>query len=181
MTTHTTIRTAVLAAVCACSLVFANAAALPKDTSVTPQAQITNQTDSIINTILQAPLPVLVDFWAPWCGPCRMIKPIIAGIETKYKHKIIVLRFNVDDNQALSQTFGVTGIPAIYLIEHGKVIDNLVGMQQKENYELAVENALVKFAAEAKKDSTKQAKADSAQAAKPIPVPTTTGKQPGTH
>lgn len=141
-----------------------------KDAAIVPPAQqqskIVDSSEIIVNTIMKSPIPVLVDFWAPWCGPCRMLKSTIEDIEKKYKNRIIVIRLNVDDYQQVAQLFGVSGIPAIFVINKGKMVDNLIGMQPAERYELAVENALAANAAHVKKDSTDK-KTDTIAAAKP--------------
>jgi thioredoxin 1 len=155
------LKTLYSSAVCAlllCPSLFANEAAVAAP--VKPPVTIVDSSEIIVNAIMKSPIPVLVDFWAPWCAPCRMLKPIIEDIEKKYKNKIVVIRLNVDDYQQLAQMFGVSGIPAIFLLNNGKSVDNVIGMQPAERYELAVENALAAHAAAVKKDTTIQNSAE---------------------
>lgn len=78
--------------------------------------------------------PVLVDFWAPWCGPCRMLGPIIDGLATKADGKADVYKLNVDENQATAQKYGITSIPAVLIFKNGELAENLVGVQQEHVY-----------------------------------------------
>ena len=73
--------------------------------------------------------PVLVDFWAPWCGPCRTLSPLLASIETEFKGRLKVVKVNVDENQELSARFGVRSIPFVVAFVAGKAVDSFVGVQ----------------------------------------------------
>ncbi|WP_326717994.1 thioredoxin [Vagococcus jeotgali] len=79
---------------------------------------------------------VLVDFWAPWCGPCRMQGPILDGLATEYQDKVKIVKVNVDDNPATSQAHGIMSIPTLLLKKDGQVVEQLVGVQQKPQLEL---------------------------------------------
>ncbi len=77
--------------------------------------------------VLKSELPVLVDFWAEWCGPCRMLSPILDDISKEYSGKIKVVKVNVDESNATAATYGVRGIPTILLIKGGQVVGTKVG------------------------------------------------------
>jgi len=85
-------------------------------------------TDNTFNSeVLDAKIPVLVDFWAPWCGPCRQLSPIIDEIAKELAGKIEVYKCNVDDNPETPSKFGVRGIPSLMIFKDGKLVDSKVG------------------------------------------------------
>ena len=77
--------------------------------------------------VLRSKLPVIVDFWAPWCSPCRMIAPILEGIADQYAGKLIVAKVNTDEDPEWAINYGVLGIPTLLFVEDGEVKDRLVG------------------------------------------------------
>lgn len=81
--------------------------------------------------VLQAQLPVLLDYWAEWCGPCKMIAPILDEIAQEYASKLVVAKLNIDDNQATPARFGVRGIPTLMLFKAGNVEATKVGALSK--------------------------------------------------
>ena len=96
-------------------------------------AKPTVVTDITFDTeVLGSTLPVLVDFWAVWCGPCRLIAPIVDEIATEYDGKVRVMKLDVDENQNTAMNFGVMGIPTLILFKGGKAVERITGYMPKE-------------------------------------------------
>lgn len=86
---------------------------------------------SFESEVLKADKPVLVDFWAPWCGPCRMLSPLVEELSKEYDGKIKVAKINIDDNTEVATRFQISSIPTMLFFKDGKVQDQLVGVHQK--------------------------------------------------
>lgn len=87
-----------------------------------------NVTDSAFEkTVLQSSLPVIVDFWAPWCGPCKMVAPILDKIAKEYEGKLLIAKVNTDENSEWAMKYGVQGIPTMLLVSGGKIVNRQVG------------------------------------------------------
>ena len=84
---------------------------------------------------LEADKPVLVDFWAPWWGPCRMVGPIIDDVAETYLNKVKVGKLNTDDNPQVATKYGIRSIPTILLFKNGEVVGNLMGAKPKQDFE----------------------------------------------
>ena len=90
-------------------------------------ANVQQITDSNFDQLMGAGKPVFVDFWAPWCGPCRIVGPIIEELAPSYEGKAVIGKLNVDDNPVVAQRFGVTSIPTMMMFKGGKLVDRIVG------------------------------------------------------
>ncbi|CEA07228.1 Thioredoxin-1 [Arthrobacter saudimassiliensis] len=82
--------------------------------------------------VLQADKPVIVDFWAEWCGPCRMLSPILDDLAAQYADKVEVVKLNVDENPATAAKYGITSIPAVYVFKDGEVAATSIGAKPKQ-------------------------------------------------
>jgi thioredoxin 1 len=92
--------------------------------------------------ILKSDKPALVDFWAPWCGPCRAIAPLLEELAEEYKGRLTVAKVNVDENRKLAGNHGVMSIPTMILFKDGKVLDKLIGLVPKERLKELMDKAL---------------------------------------
>jgi len=94
--------------------------------------------------VLKSTTPVLIDFWAPWCGPCRMVAPSVEDMTTQYAGQLKVGKLNVDDHPSVAQRYGITGIPALLFFEDGQVVDTVVGAVPKSTLKKHVDEVLDK-------------------------------------
>ena len=92
--------------------------------------------------VIKSETPVLVDFWAPWCGPCRALAPIVEEISTDYEGKLKVGKLNVDENQQVTMKFGIRSIPTLIVFKGGQAIDQIIGAVPKGEIERVVGKAL---------------------------------------
>lgn len=101
-------------------------------------AEIIITSENFDSEVLNSPLPVLVDFWAAWCGPCRMLAPSVAKLSEEYEGKVRVGKVNVDEQMALAQEFGVSSIPTLILFDKGEIKKQSIGLISYEELEALV-------------------------------------------
>ena len=95
------------------------------------EVQITSEN---IASLKNGNLPLVIDFWAPWCGPCRMVSPIISELAEKYDGKIVVGKCDVEENDELAAEFGIRNIPTFFFFKNGQQVDKMVGAQSREKF-----------------------------------------------
>ncbi len=106
-------------------------------------ANVLNVTDgNFKQEVLEAKLPVLVDFWAPWCGPCKMVGPIVETLAAENEGNIIVAKLNVDDNKGIATEYGIRGIPTLAFYKGGKEVKRIVGAQSKPQLQKAIDEVI---------------------------------------
>ena len=99
-------------------------------------------TDTNIEEVLASPMPVVIDFWATWCGPCRVLSPTVDEIASKYAGKAVIAKCNVDDCEEISLRFGIRNIPTLLFFKNGELADRTVGLVSKAEIVAKIENLL---------------------------------------
>ena len=94
------------------------------------------------NEVINSSVPVLVDFWAPWCGPCRIIAPVVEKLAGEFAGQIKVGKLNTDDNPGVSMRYGIRAIPTIMMFKNGEVVDTRVGVQPEDSLRKMIKNNL---------------------------------------
>lgn len=102
---------------------------------------IIDLTNANFNSTISQKGVTLVDFWAPWCGPCRMLSPVLAKVATALEGKAVIAKVNVDENQELAAQFQVTSIPTMFIFKDGQVVKQLMGLKSEAKITKAIEAA----------------------------------------
>ena len=103
---------------------------------------VTLTQENFAQQVLQSPAPVLVDFWAEWCGPCKMIAPLLDELADEYDGKVKVGKVNVDEQQALAAEYGVRAIPTLLVFQNGQVADQIVGARSKRDFKASLDRVV---------------------------------------
>jgi thioredoxin 1 len=104
---------------------------------------ITLTADNFAQQVLKSPTPILVDFWAEWCGPCKMIAPILDELAEEYSGRVNIGKVNIDDFQNLATEYGVRAVPTLLLFQHGEVAEQIVGLRSKRDLKASFDKVMV--------------------------------------
>ena len=100
---------------------------------------VMNVTDTTFESeVLKANVPVLVDFWAPWCGPCKAVAPVVEDLSKEYEGRLKVVKLNTDENPKTAQAYTIRGIPSLYIFKNGQVVEQVVGAVPKTTLSTAI-------------------------------------------
>ena len=105
-------------------------------------ADVTFTDQNFEQEALKGETPVVVDFWAEWCAPCRIVSPVIEGLAKEFQEKVKIGKLNVDENPQTAGKYGVMSIPTILIFKNGQVVKTMIGAQGKESYKNAIDEAL---------------------------------------
>jgi len=109
-----------------------------------PVANIVSLNQSNFKTeVLDSPVPVLVDFWAEWCGPCKMIAPLLDELAGEYEGRLRIGKVNIDEDQTLATDWGIRAIPTLLLFKSGQVAEQIVGMRSKRDLKSSIDKVTV--------------------------------------
>ena len=125
-----------------CKLSLAYLVSNPEETKMASES-VTEIMDSVFDAeVLESEIPVLVDFWAPWCGPCKALSPVIEEISETYKGRVKVSKINVDENPETTMKFRIRSIPTLIAFKDGEVSDQIVGAVAKSEIEKILDKAI---------------------------------------
>jgi thioredoxin 1 len=111
-----------------------------KEDGMSKPADVTD--GSFETEVLKSDKPVLVDFWAPWCGPCRMVAPVVEELADEYSERVKFFKLNTDDNMNTAATYGIRSIPTLLMFKSGQLVDQIIGFRPKGDLKRVIDKAL---------------------------------------